>query len=294
MLAEHAEAVQPDPGAGAGRVAARLAAEHGAGGAGAGRDRAYAVLAELAGARPRSPAARRPSGRSRTARSGVYGRLRATRPGEYLLLDTTRLDVFAMEPVTLRWVQAELTVAMDLYSPVHHRAAADAGLDQGGGRRRGAVRGGPRARTRRQAGGALPYHGVPGPWSSSRQARRRDAAAAAAVGRGGDHRGRPRKIYLSDHLISACARLGISVQPARPYTPPTRPRWRGSSGPCARGCWPRCPATRARTSTAAARTGERGVLLPGRAGADHPGVGGRATTAGRTAGSSTRGCPGWR
>ena len=44
-----------------------------------------------------------------------YGRLRATRPGEYLLLDTTRLDVFAMDPVTLRWVQAELTVAMDLY-----------------------------------------------------------------------------------------------------------------------------------------------------------------------------------
>ena len=37
------------------------------------------------------------------------------RPGEYLLLDTTRLDVFAMDPVTLRWVQAELSVAMDLY-----------------------------------------------------------------------------------------------------------------------------------------------------------------------------------
>ena len=44
-----------------------------------------------------------------------YGRLRATRPGEYLLLDTTRLDVFAMDPVTLRWMQAELTAAMDLY-----------------------------------------------------------------------------------------------------------------------------------------------------------------------------------
>ena len=44
-----------------------------------------------------------------------YGRLRAMRPGEYLLLDTTRLDVFAMDPVTLRWVQAELTAGMDLY-----------------------------------------------------------------------------------------------------------------------------------------------------------------------------------
>ncbi len=48
--------------------------------------------------------------------SGVYGRLRATRPGEYLLLDTTRLDVFAMEPLTLRWVNLELTIALDLYS----------------------------------------------------------------------------------------------------------------------------------------------------------------------------------
>jgi putative transposase len=34
---------------------------------------------------------------------GVFGRLRATRPGEYVVLDTTPLDVFAMEPVTLRW-----------------------------------------------------------------------------------------------------------------------------------------------------------------------------------------------
>ncbi len=28
-------------------------------------------------------------------------------------MDTTRLDVFALDPVTLRWVQAELTVGMD-------------------------------------------------------------------------------------------------------------------------------------------------------------------------------------
>ena len=40
---------------------------------------------------------------------GAYGRLRATRPGEYVMLDTNRLDVFAMEPVTCRWVQCELT-----------------------------------------------------------------------------------------------------------------------------------------------------------------------------------------
>ena len=45
--------------------------------------------------------------------TGVYGKLRPTGPGEYLMIDTTRLDVFALDPVTLRWVQAELTVGMD-------------------------------------------------------------------------------------------------------------------------------------------------------------------------------------
>ncbi|MFH9944089.1 hypothetical protein ACH4OT_32795 [Streptomyces murinus] len=36
------------------------------------------------------------------APTGTYGRLRATRPGEYVVLDTNCLDVFAMEPVTCR------------------------------------------------------------------------------------------------------------------------------------------------------------------------------------------------
>jgi hypothetical protein len=46
----------------------------------------------------------------------AYGKLRPTRPGEYLLLDTTRSDVFALDPVTLKWVQCEITVSMDWYS----------------------------------------------------------------------------------------------------------------------------------------------------------------------------------
>lgn len=47
--------------------------------------------------------------------TGVLGQLTPTRPGEYVLMDGYRLDVFAMEPVTNRWVNTELTVAMDLY-----------------------------------------------------------------------------------------------------------------------------------------------------------------------------------
>jgi hypothetical protein len=31
-------------------------------------------------------------------------------------MDTTRLDGFALDPITLRWVQAELTVGMDWYT----------------------------------------------------------------------------------------------------------------------------------------------------------------------------------
>jgi hypothetical protein len=45
----------------------------------------------------------------------AYGKLRPTRPGEYVLMDTTRLDVFALDPITLRWINSELTVAMDWY-----------------------------------------------------------------------------------------------------------------------------------------------------------------------------------
>ncbi len=46
---------------------------------------------------------------------GPMGRLRATRPGEIFILDSYRLDVFALEPVTHRWVNTELTAATDLY-----------------------------------------------------------------------------------------------------------------------------------------------------------------------------------
>lgn len=62
------------------------------------------------------------TGSAKTRRSianrpvGTYGRLRANRPGEAVLLDTTILDVFAMEPVTMRWVRCELTIALDLYT----------------------------------------------------------------------------------------------------------------------------------------------------------------------------------
>jgi transposase InsO family protein len=159
---------------------------------------------------------------------GAYGRLRATRPGEYVVLDTNRLDVFAMEPVTCRWVQAELTIAMDLYSrvitglrltPVSTKSVDVAGVLFE------TVHAPSHAR---EDGGALPYAGVP-------------SAVVVDPARLTDARGRPLlpsvaaetvvfdhgKVYLSNHIRSVCEKFGISLQPARPYTPTDKPveRW---------------------------------------------------------------------
>jgi transposase InsO family protein len=220
VLAEHAQESTPTRDLILARIAARLEAGHGPGAVRVpGRTRALALLREISrgtsafgGAKARREIAGRPP--------GPYGRLRAARPGEYLLLDTTRLDVFAMDPVTLRWVQAELTVAMDLYdrcitglrvTPVSTKAIdAAAVLFE-------SVRPLPDP----AAGWAdvrPPYHGLPGQVviSPGRLAEADGtpllpsvAAEAVIVDHG--------KIYLSEHLVSACARLGISVQPARVY-----------------------------------------------------------------------------
>ncbi|SBU96840.1 Integrase core domain-containing protein [Streptomyces sp. Ncost-T6T-1] len=150
---------------------------------------------------------------------GVYGRLRATRPGEYVLIDTTRLDVFAMEPVTCRWVQVELTVAMDLYTrcitglrltPVSTKAVDVAAV----------LYETVRPRTGGEDRAVLPHHGVPS--TVVVDARRMVDAhgdyvlpSVAAETLVFDHG----KIYLSNHVQAVCDRLGMSLQPARPYTP---------------------------------------------------------------------------
>src|ERR1019366_8875628 len=220
VLAEHTDASTPTQDLILARTAARLDAGHGTGVVPLpGRTRARALLREItkgtsafSGAKARREIAGRPP--------APYGRLRATRPGEYLLLDTTRLDVFAMDPVTLRWVQCELTAGMDLYdrcitglrlTPVSTKAVdAAAVLFE-------SVRPLPEPAAG-QADTRPPYHGLPGQVIV-------DAARLA------DENGQPLlpsvaaetivvdhvKIYLSEHLMSACATLGISVQPARVY-----------------------------------------------------------------------------
>jgi transposase InsO family protein len=159
---------------------------------------------------------------------GVYGRLRATRPGEYIVLDTNSLDVFAMEPVTCRWVRCELTVAMDLYSkvitglrltPVSTKSTDVAGVLFEMIRPR---------EVSHDEGEPLPYCGVPSTVvldaeklvDAHGQPLLPPVAAETIIY---DHG----KVYVSNHIASVCAKLDISLQPARPYTPTDKPveRW---------------------------------------------------------------------
>jgi len=156
---------------------------------------------------------------------GPYGRLRATRPGEYVVLDTTPLDVFAMEPVTLRWVPVELTIAQDLFtrcllglrlSPVSTKSVDVANVLY-------------QCVTPQPSGaddGWWPFHGVPanvliGTEEPDGVSQERVAGLPAVLPEAivVDHG----KTYLSDHVIAACARLGITVQPAIPYKPTDKP-----------------------------------------------------------------------
>ena len=156
---------------------------------------------------------------------GVYGRLRATRPGEYVVLDTTPLDVFAMEPLTLRWVPVELTVAMDLASRcvvgLRLTPVSTKSVDVAGVLFEAML---PQELDPQWADGARwPYHGVPEHVVFSEE-------DVAPGGPGSlpvcapetivvDHG----KVYVSAHVLSVCARFGVSVQPAKPRKPTDKP-----------------------------------------------------------------------
>lgn len=182
------------------------------------RATAFRVLAELEN---RYPTFRLSTKRNRDIAdrpTEVYGKLRPTRPGEYLLMDTTRLDVFALDPVTLRWVQAELTVGMDWYTrcitgirvtPVSTKSVDAASVLYQTYRPRSAGKDWP-------AHAVWPEHGVPRSVLIDV-----DAIEGPLVGAAGpaivpetiviDHG----KIFVSDHLTSVCERMGVSIQPAR-------------------------------------------------------------------------------
>lgn len=148
----------------------------------------------------------------------MYGKLRPTRPGQHLLMDTTRLDVFALDPVTLRWVQVEMTVAMDWYTrcitglrltPVSTKSVDAAAVLYQTYRPRQPGKSWP-------SEAVWPEHGVPRSVFVDIDVLEQPVAGASGpaivpetlvVDHG--------KIYMSEHLSSVCQRMGISIQPAR-------------------------------------------------------------------------------
>jgi transposase InsO family protein len=133
-------------------------------------------------------------------------------------MDTTRLDVFAMDPQTLRWLGVDLTVGMDWYSrcitglrltPVSTKAIDAATVLYQSFRPMPAGRDWP-------LDAAWPAHGIPKSVLVDHDALDPDSALAATpaivpetivVDHG--------KIYVGETLTSACRQMGISIQPAR-------------------------------------------------------------------------------
>ncbi|WP_407992117.1 TnsA-like heteromeric transposase endonuclease subunit [Kitasatospora sp. CMC57] len=188
------------------------------------RSTAYGWLAELERRAPTFEVSAKRRRDIATRPVAAYGKLRPTRPGEYLLMDTTRLDVFALDPLTFQWVQPELTVAMDWYSrcvtglrltPVSTKSVDVAATLFQAYRPRTAGKDWP-------AHAVWPDHGIPRGIVLDRDAIEGPMAdAAKPVGAASpalvpetlvvDHG----KVYVSEHITSVCRRMGISIQPAR-------------------------------------------------------------------------------
>jgi len=133
--------------------------------------------------------------------------------------------VFAFDPFTLKWVQAELTVSMDWYdrcicglrlTSVSTKAIDAAAVLYQSFRPRPAAAHWPRR-------AVWPEHGIPrtvlidveqfeGPGLATPPV----VPETIVVDHG--------KIYVSEHLTSICARMGISIQPARLRTGRDKPR----------------------------------------------------------------------
>lgn len=154
-----------------------------------------------------------------------FGRLRATHPGEYVVLDTSRLDVLAMEQTTLRWVPVELTVAQDSFSRcilgLRLTVASTKAIDVANVLYQCTT-----PQPLRELEGTWPFHGVPQHVRlESEASRAREAARANPL-----PSCMPEEIvidngraFASQHVLSACERLGISVQPAIPHKPTDKP-----------------------------------------------------------------------
>lgn len=219
VMGEYTDMSKPNEDLVIRRTRARLDARFGAGAVKVPSQRtAYRILAGLEDQRPLFKQSTKRNRDIASRSNEVYGKLHPMRPGEYLLMDTTRLDVFAMDPYTLTWVNAELTVAMDWYSrcvtglrltPVSTKSIDAAAVMYETFRPRPAGRDWP-------AEAMWPPRGIPRSVLVEQDALDPGSVPAATPAVVPDtlvvDHGR---IYVSAHLNSVCQRLGISIQPAR-------------------------------------------------------------------------------
>lgn len=201
-------------------VRLRLDAEHGQGTVKMPQRTTFnKVVAEITKGRGTFGAAKHKRGTARLPET-PYGSFRVSRPGEYVLIDSTPLDAFALDAVSYRWMPLQLTLALDLYT----RSILGARFT---------------ARDANRVDAAFLLHDVITPepmrpgWPESARFTRRyagipehvivekgleDAAGVPVVSpeqvvvdRG--------KIFVSQAFQDACAYLGISIVLARPRRP---------------------------------------------------------------------------
>lgn len=153
----------------------------------------------------------------------AYSHFTANRPGELVLIDSTPLDAFALDPYSFEWIRLQLTIAYDLYSrsllawrftPVSTKAV-DAALLLYDMLR-------PKKMQPGWSGSAAwAYVGVPtgviveilGESDSGAQLAGIPFVhpESVLVDRG--------RIFLSQAFTDACSKLGTNIFIARPYTP---------------------------------------------------------------------------
>jgi transposase InsO family protein len=155
--------------------------------------------------------------------SNSYSHFTANRPGELVLIDSTPLDAFALDPYSFQWVRLQLTIAYDLctrsllawrFTPVSTKAV-DAALLLYDMLRPKTTKSG------WSGAAAWAYVGVP-TGVVIEILGEADASAQLAgipfvhpesvlIDRG--------RVFLSQAFTDACTRLGINIFIARPYTP---------------------------------------------------------------------------
>jgi transposase InsO family protein len=151
-----------------------------------------------------------------------YRQQEASRPGEFILIDSTPFDAFALDPVTFKWIQLQFTIALDLFSrsivgwrftPVSTKAVDAALLLYDIIRPKLMQPGWPQS-------ARWAYLGVPENIVVNLVEDTPEVGIAAVpllhpetivVDHG--------KVFISRAFKDACARLGINLQLARTYTP---------------------------------------------------------------------------